>query len=73
MLKNFTFDLLMDIFTLLVVWSNKEISWKMVFLGKITGSKFTFVSISKLLEDNLWLSVATPVRKDWFSKFVLWK
>ena len=43
-------------------------SWKIVFFGKIIDSKSVFESISKLLEESLWLSVATPLdRNDLFS------
>ena len=63
--------MLLDIFIGLVLCSNKEINWKIVFLGKIIDSILVFGSISKLLEDSLWLSVATPQRNDLFSNFVL--
>ena len=70
-ISNLIFDLLLDILIALVLCSNKEISWKIVFFGKIIDSKSILESISSLLEESLWLSVATLDRNDLFSIFIL--
>ena len=49
---------------------NKEQSWKTVFLGRIKDEKLYEFYISKLREDKLWLSVATPVKKFLNNAFV---
>mgnify|MGYP001963138409 CR=1 FL=1 len=46
-----------------VLSAKREHNWKTVFLGKIKEEKLLVFSISKLLDDNRWLSVATPVKK----------
>ena len=68
---NLIFDLLFDISIGLLLCSNREINWKIVFFGKIIGSIWIFWSISILLEESLWLSVATPHKNDLFSNVVL--
>ena len=44
---------------------------KIVFFGNIIGSILILGSISRLLEESLWLSVATPHKNDLFSNFIL--
>ena len=43
------------------------------YASQIIDSKSVFESISRLLEESLWLSVAPPVKNDLFSKLVLCK
>ena len=73
--------MLLDTFTLFEACSNNEINWKMVFFGKIIGSKIIFLSISKLLNVYLYnlkykkltdsKNCFKDAKKDLFCKFVL--
>ena len=45
------------------VSDKSEHNWNTVFLGKINDMKLFLLSISRLLDESLWLSVATPVKK----------
>ena len=62
-----------DISCLLTLDSKREDSWNTVFLGKIKDEKSSVFPISKLLEESLWLSVATPDKKVLFPDLVLCK